>query len=99
MANVFKQVLRDMAEPVCTFDLATFFTKSTFDEEMQNCDDAVIDYKKLFDPKDKRLPELNKNTIQWLILFMRRLVKEEETSKMGDQNIGLMFAGNMIRTN
>ena len=63
VANVFKLILRDMAEPVCTFESVNFFLKPTLDEEMNDCEDAIRDYKRIFDPRDKRLPELNKNTI------------------------------------
>lgn len=100
IANVLKQILRDMAEPICTFEFVDFFLKSTEDdEELDNKQYFVDQYKKILSQQDKRLPEINKNTLQWLILFMRRLVIDEEHSKMGDQNIGLMFAGNLFRTN
>ncbi|XP_022244831.1 rho GTPase-activating protein 44-like [Limulus polyphemus] len=89
VAGALKSYLRELPEPLLTFDL--------YDEWMNAA--------KTVDPEARlqalwqvlhQLPEANRNNLRYIIKFLAKLATYAEVNKMSPQNIAIVFAPNLI---
>ncbi|XP_076309682.1 rho GTPase-activating protein 44-like [Tachypleus tridentatus] len=89
VAGALKSYLRELPEPLLTFDL--------YDEWMNAA--------KTVDPESRlqalwhvvqQLPEANRNNLRYIIKFLAKLATYAEVNKMSPQNIAIVFGPNLI---
>ncbi|XP_076365967.1 rho GTPase-activating protein 44-like isoform X1 [Tachypleus tridentatus] len=89
VAGALKSYLRELPEPLLTFDLYEEWTNAA----------------KIVDPEARlqalwqvllRLPETNRNNLRYIIKFLAKLATNSDVNKMSPQNIAIVFAPNLI---
>jgi len=83
LAGVLKLWLRQLPQPVCTFDLYDEFLNAVKKER----NDSVIPLKQAI----AKLPEYNYALLEYMVRFLVEVVKHEEINKMGTNNCGIIF--------
>ncbi|XP_013778561.1 rho GTPase-activating protein 17-like [Limulus polyphemus] len=89
VAGALKSYLRELPEPLLTFDLYEEWTNAakTVDPEarLQALWQVLL-----------RLPEANHNNLRYIIKFLAKLATNSDVNKMSPQNIAIVFAPNLI---
>jgi hypothetical protein len=91
VAVFLKKVLREMGEPLCTFDAYIRF-KDINDETWSWIGEKVERAYKLVD----NLPVLNRDTFRALLSFLNTLTLYSEDNKMRANNLAIVFAPNIF---
>ena len=92
IANVLKEILRESNESVCPPELFDAFLSITIESHPEEFSRA-----ELLADLMRKLPPTRMHLFLLIIVFMKTVVLFEDTNKMGDQNISMMFAPNMFR--
>ncbi|KAJ3449124.1 gtpase-activating protein bem3 [Anaeramoeba flamelloides] len=91
VASLLKRFLRDLPEPLCTFDLYDIFLAS-----------AVINVRESRNMMLKKIlgemPLIHKNLLMELCTFLKEVASFEQYNKMGPDNLSLVFSPNLLRT-
>lgn len=90
VANFLKEILRELAEPLCPNDKYENFRDipKTFTPEQKL--EKIVDL--MFG-----LPELNRHTLLYLARFFNRIVSYQEFNKMNSYNIAVILSPNIFR--
>lgn len=89
VASVLKLYLRELPEPLMTFDL--------YDEWMKaaSVSDASARLQALWQVVNN-LPQANQDNLRYVVKFLARLVGHREQNKMSSQNIAIVIAPNLV---
>ncbi|KAK7501998.1 hypothetical protein BaRGS_00006750, partial [Batillaria attramentaria] len=88
VAGVLKQYLRELPEPLLTFELYSEFMQTTtlpHEQRMQALLAAV-----------NKLPPANYNNVRYLIKFLAQLAQKSSKNKMTPSNIGIVMGPNLL---
>ncbi|XP_025085083.1 rho GTPase-activating protein 44-like isoform X5 [Pomacea canaliculata] len=88
VAGVLKQYLRELPEPLLTFDLYPDFMAATqlpMEQRMQALNSTL-----------KRLPACNYNNLRYLIKFLAILAEKSSVNKMTPSNIAIVMGPNLL---
>lgn len=88
VAGVLKQYLRELPEPMLTFDLHPDFMRATQlppDQRVQALKIAV-----------NKLPQANYNNVRYLVKFLAVLAEKSSVNKMTPSNIAIVMGPNLL---
>ena len=101
VTNYMKRVLREMKQPLIPLCLYDFFLQNSEEEEFIRVSAFLVDQeqKELLNIKFllNRIPELNFNTLKYLIQFFWQVVEYEPDNKMTAYNIAVTVGPNIFR--
>eukprot|EP00013_Stygamoeba_regulata_P005138 CAMPEP_0177638968 /NCGR_PEP_ID=MMETSP0447-20121125/5771_1 /TAXON_ID=0 /ORGANISM="Stygamoeba regulata, Strain BSH-02190019" /LENGTH=867 /DNA_ID=CAMNT_0019140965 /DNA_START=273 /DNA_END=2876 /DNA_ORIENTATION=+ len=88
VAGLFKLWLRELSDPLLTFELYNEFTTSLESENpMLKIKETIA-----------KLPAINKAVLYRLLKFLLRVSKHAEVNKMNPNNLAIVFGPNLLRT-
>eukprot|EP00033_Pygsuia_biforma_P002353 GCRY01002602.1.p1 GENE.GCRY01002602.1~~GCRY01002602.1.p1 ORF type:complete len:875 (+),score=340.84 GCRY01002602.1:317-2941(+) len=90
VSGLLKLYLRELPEPLLTFDAYDDFVMTT---SLPFIDDKRHRFKKLIEP----LPDTNKAVLKELIDFLRLVDEHRDVNKMAIHNLATVFAPNLLR--
>lgn len=90
-AGLLKMFFHDLPEPLIPYRMFNDFLASQVD--FDSIDDKVNRTKELIDT----LPDLNYRVLKFLVLFMVRVVANQEVNKMGAENLAMCFGPNILQ--
>eukprot|EP00002_Diphylleia_rotans_P017034 TRINITY_DN3305_c0_g1_i17.p1 TRINITY_DN3305_c0_g1~~TRINITY_DN3305_c0_g1_i17.p1 ORF type:complete len:1772 (-),score=339.58 TRINITY_DN3305_c0_g1_i17:1837-7152(-) len=91
VATVLKHYIRNMKEPLATFQLYDEFIKAA---DVRDREEMVQAIKKLVN----KLPSYNRVFLQELCLFLSQVAEHSSVNKMNSSNLAIVFAPNIFRT-
>lgn len=89
VASVLKLYLRELPEPLMTFDLYEEWMKAA------SVSDASARLQALWQVVNN-LPQANQDNLRYVVKFLARLVGHREQNKMSSQNIAIVIAPNLV---
>ncbi|CAH1131340.1 unnamed protein product [Ceutorhynchus assimilis] len=92
LASVLKTFLREMSEPLLTFEYYENFITAA---NLENDNDRITT---LYDIL-KKLPSPNYDLMERLIFHLARVALHEETNRMSSSSLAIVFAPCVLRTN
>jgi len=91
VANVLKNFLKELSEPLLTFDLyAEFISLGREEKALEGNNEAIS---RILD----KLPPLNKNITWFLLAFLAEVSQYEEYTQMSLECLAVLFAPNLLR--
>ena len=88
VSNYFKTLMREMSEPICTFNLYDRFMS------LPQAIDQIAQLKVLVE----MLPSINFNTLKFTMAFCRTVVGEQEYNQMNTYNIAVTVGPNIFKS-
>ena len=85
-----KQYFRELPEPLLTFELYDGFSTSMATGDAA---EKIFRLQGLVD----QLPEVNRVTLQYLMLFLNRVADFQQYNKMNGHNLAIVFGPNLLR--
>ncbi|KAJ8263942.1 hypothetical protein GJAV_G00143350 [Gymnothorax javanicus] len=89
VAGALKSYLRELPEPLMTFDLYNDWFKAAGEREVS---DRLEQFKEVL----KKLPRENYNNLRYLMKFLAHLSKHEANNKMSSSNIAIVLGPNLL---
>lgn len=90
-AGLLKMFFHDLPEPLIPYRMFHGFLSSQVDYDLM--DDKLVRTKELIN----ELPEVNYRILKYLVLFMVRVVSNQEVNKMGAENLAMCFGPNILQ--
>jgi len=91
IANFFKQIIRELAEPIVPFKDYSKFRDMEMGGSLEEKLNQLADYLML-------MPKLNRNTLLFIIRFFRKVATYEEFNKMTAYNLAVVVTPNIFRS-
>ncbi|XP_037369505.1 SH3 domain-binding protein 1 isoform X2 [Talpa occidentalis] len=89
VAGALKSYLRELPEPLMTFDLYDDWMRAASLKELEPRLEALQEV-------CSRLPPENLNNLRYLLKFLARLAEEQEVNKMTPSNIAIVLGPNLL---
>lgn len=90
ISNFLKKVLKNMGEPLCTFNLYGRF------RDLEDTKDKTLKLAKLKEICGN-LPEINRNVFIFIIKFFRKVIVNHEQNRMNIHNLATVVTPNLFR--
>ena len=91
IANFLKQILRELAEPICPFNLYPKFRDMIITDSREDKLNELAEYLML-------MPLLNRNTLLFIVRFFRKVAVYEDKNKMTAYNLAVVITPNVFRS-
>lgn len=92
VAVFLKKILREMGEPLCTFDAYCKF--KDINDEKCSCTEEKVD---VAHSLVESLPELNRETFKSLLRFLKVISENQVQNKMKINSLAIVFAPNLFK--
>ena len=91
IANFLKQILRELAEPICPFNLYPKVRDMIITDSREDKLNELAEYLML-------MPLLNRNTLLFIVRFFRKVAVYEDKNKMTAYNLAVVITPNVFRS-
>uniref|UniRef100_A0A6Q2ZAI4 SH3-domain binding protein 1 n=1 Tax=Esox lucius TaxID=8010 RepID=A0A6Q2ZAI4_ESOLU len=89
VAGALKSYLRELPEPLMTFDLYNDWFKAAGEKELE---DKLTQFKAVL----KKLPSENYNNLRYLVQFLSCLSEQQAVNRMSPSNIAIVLGPNLL---
>ena len=91
IANFLKQILRELAEPICPFNLYSKFRDMEKTDSREEKLNELAEYLLM-------MPLLNRTTLLYIVSFFRKVATYEDQNKMTAYNLAVVITPNIFRS-